>query len=426
MMRLGAFKVDCTPPVGCSAGFGTGEPTSGVRDPLWLRGFVLDDGRTRCVIASLDYCGLMNRAQDELVSALAEATGAPRDCVVVHCIHQHDAPIINFEIEPYLGCDTFPKEWWSDLLGACALSARESGEGLIEVAEVGRGEVRLHGYASNRRILGEDGKVKGMRYSRCGNEELKQEPVGVIDPMLRTVAFRDASRETIATMSFYATHPQVSSSGKVFSAEAQGEAMRLLGEKMPDGHHAFFTGPGGNVTAGKYSSPTDLEGNLLHFGKLLADGIELNLRAMQWEPVNALRWDAAAFPFPRQAIDRDAALAKIRDDQLPVAKKIAPTAVLTAHDYEGNASYRYAMLRLGSVRMLFLPGELFVEYQLYAQSLLPDEFVAIAANCGDSFLYLPLARSFEEGGYEPTQFCWCTEEFESRLKEALSQLLLGS
>jgi len=91
-----------------------------------------------------------------------------------------------------------------------------------------------------------------------------------------------ATRCLIASLSFYATHPQVANGRKLYSADAPGEAMRLVAEHAPGAQHAFFTGPGGNVTAGKYSSRDDLEGNLRRFGKLLADGISLNLAACPW------------------------------------------------------------------------------------------------------------------------------------------------
>jgi len=70
---------------------------------LLLRGFILDDGDQRCLLASLDYCGLMNSAHDELCAALAAAAGTMAERVSVHCIHQHDAPLLDFEIEAYLG-----------------------------------------------------------------------------------------------------------------------------------------------------------------------------------------------------------------------------------------------------------------------------------------------------------------------------------
>jgi hypothetical protein len=424
MLKLATFRVDCTPPVGCGAPLGAGEPMTGVRDPLYLRGFILDSEGERAVVASLDYCGLMNRAYDELVRALAEGTGVATDHVVVHCIHQHDAPLMNFEAESLLGLEVYPKDWWQGVQDACGRGAREAVTAMRPVVEVGHAETRLHGYASNRRIMGSDGKVRGMRWSRCGDPDLKREPVGVIDPMLRTVAFRDEAGEGVASMSFYATHPQVSNGRGIYSADAPGEAMRLLGDGQGAAMHAFFTGAGGNVTAGKYSSPDDLEGNLLAFGERLAEGIQRNLRAMQWEAADTCEWLTADFPFPRQQRDRESMKAAIAAAEPGHGDRFVQAAVLSSLDYDGNRAYPLRLLRVGGVRLLFLAGELFVEYQIFAQSLIPDEFIGVAGNCSDNFLYLPLEEHFGEGGYETSTFCWCTPEFERFFKSAVAGMLV--
>lgn len=97
--------------------------------------------------------------------------------------------------------------------------------------------------------------------------------------------------------------------------------------------------------------------------------------------------------------------------------------LISSLDWPGNATYQLSLLTLGGARCLFLPGEPFVECQLYAQSLIADESVALAANCGDNFLYLPLAEHLSEGGYETTSFCWCNEQFEGHLEAAMTDLL---
>lgn len=55
---------------------------------------------------------------------------------------------------------------------------------------------------------------------------------------------------------------------------------------------------------------------------------------------------------------------------------------------------------IAPARLLFLPGELFVEYQLAAQALRPDLFLGMASY-GD---YAPgdigTASSYSQGGYE--------------------------
>ena len=423
MLKISTFKVDCTPPEGYPIGFGGDGSSAKIRDPLFMRGFVLESGESRCVIASLDYCGLMNSAYDQLVDALAAYTGAPADQVVVHCVHQHDTPLLNFELAELLDLDPFPREWWTNLVEECATASRKSLADLTEVASVGHAEQRLYGFASNRRILGADGKVRGMRFSRCADESLNSEPVGTIDPMLRTLAFRDIQDKLLASMTFYATHPQVSNGRELYSADAEGEAMQRLESDCPNGLHAYFSGLFGNVTAGKYSSPTDLEGNVALFGERLKSGITRNLSTMVWETPDTFGWVSSEFPFPREELDVESLKSFVRDESVPFGKRTVKAAVLSSYLYGRNANYPVKMLQVGSSRCLFLSSELFVEYQLYIQSLIPDEFVAVAANCNDNFLYLPQAENFPEEGYEVTSFRWCTPEFESHFKEHVAALL---
>jgi hypothetical protein len=208
----------------------------------------------------------------------------------------------------------------------------------------------------------------------------------------------------------------------MYSGDAPGEAMRLLEEEGDGGLHAYFSGAFGNVTAGKYSSTTDLEGNLLAFGRRLADGILHNLRSLVWEADPQLGWAAAQFPFPRIEIDHDQYLAAIRNPKTPDGERQVRLAILSSAVY-GNERYPLHLLRVGANRTLWLPGEPFVEYQLYLQSLVPDQFLAVAGNCNDAFYYLPLAEHLAQGGYEVTSFRWCTSEFESRFKETAAALI---
>lgn len=424
MLRLSTFAVDCTPPVGFGIGFGTGEVATGVRDPLFLRGLVLDDGACRCLLASLDYCGLMHGAHDALRGALAAATGCEPPRVQVHCIHQHDTPLLDLEIDAYLGQETFPRVWWQEVTRRCAAAAQAACAEFAEVSAVGHRETRLTGYASNRRILGNDGKVAAVRWSRCADPAVRSAPIGVIDPMLRTLAFRGRDGRLLASLSFYATHPQVSNGRSLYSADAPGEAVRRVSASQP-GWHAFFTGAGGNVTAGRFTAVDDLEGNLLNFGGRLAEGIEANLAGLQWESPGELVWREASFPFPAAPFDRERLRRDCRDEKRSPYERLLAAVLLSALEYPANETYTVALLGLGSCRLLWLPGEPFVEHQLYAQSRQPDQFVALAANGSDNFLYLPTAAAFAQGGYEPTSFCWCTPAFEERLQPALRRLLQG-
>ena len=74
------------------------------------------------------------------------------------------------------------------------------------------------------------------------------------------------------------------------------------------------------------------------------------------------------------------------------------------------------------VRLLHLPGEAFVEYQLFAQQQNPDAFIATASYGDGAPGYIPLEKSFAEGGYEPT-WAFVAPETERQLKTAIIELL---
>jgi len=64
-----------------------------------------------------------------------------------------------------------------------------------------------------------------------------------------------------------------------------------------------------------------------------------------------------------------------------------------------------------------------VEYQLYAQGLLPEAWVAVASYGDLGPGYICLEHSFEEGGYEPMD-AFCAPESEGALKRAIREVIL--
>ena len=52
--------------------------------------------------------------------------------------------------------------------------------------------------------------------------------------------------------------------------------------------------------------------------------------------------------------------------------------------------------------IVHLPGEPFSEYQLFAQAQRPDLAVFVAGYGHDGTGYIPTAKGYLEGGYEPT------------------------
>ena len=79
-------------------------------------------------------------------------------------------------------------------------------------------------------------------------------------------------------------------------------------------------------------------------------------------------------------------------------------------------------LSIGRARILNLPGELFVEYQLAAKAMRPDLFVTMAAYGDDGPAYIGTAIAYKQGGYEAGASL-VKPEAEPILLSAIGQLL---
>ena len=83
-------------------------------------------------------------------------------------------------------------------------------------------------------------------------------------------------------------------------------------------------------------------------------------------------------------------------------------------------------LGLGRARILHVPGELFVEYQLAAKAERPDLFVAMAAYGDYAPWYIGTAIAYEQGGYETSPTASNVgPESEALLLTAIRKLLRG-
>ena len=83
-----------------------------------------------------------------------------------------------------------------------------------------------------------------------------------------------------------------------------------------------------------------------------------------------------------------------------------------------------ACLRVGDARVLHMPGELFVEYQLAAKAMRPDLHVMMAAYGDYGPGYIGTAAAYAEGGYETSATASnVAPEVEPVLMDAMKQLL---
>src|SRR3954452_4237292 len=98
-LHLATFRSDATPPSGHPLCGGWIETVRGVDDPLEALGVILLGMGQPIVLCAVDWCALRNEAFRDWRRALARVAHTVPERVVVHCIHQHDAPFVDLEAE---------------------------------------------------------------------------------------------------------------------------------------------------------------------------------------------------------------------------------------------------------------------------------------------------------------------------------------
>lgn len=430
-LRIATFQVDVTPPLGsplcCSAAV---KPAERIVDPLSARGVILTGSSSPIVLVAVDWEGIANEGWDEWRKALAAAAGTDMGRVTVHTLHQHDAPGYDASAgqilkEHGLGGKLYDPEFMQTALRRVAASVRQAIEKQQTVTHIGLGKAKVLEVASNRRVLGPDGKVKYVRYSACKVPEAREAPEGVVDPYVRLVSFWSNDRP-LASMTYYATHPQSFYGQGGVSADFVGMARSLREKELPAFPHLHFNGASGNVAAGKYNDGSP--GMRPVLAQRMADGMKTAWESMKKVPVQAedISWRSlsAALPPTEHIRDQDHLKAVLDDSKQPDRVRLTAGRDLAfSRLVAAGRQTPIFLLTLGPARILHMPGELFVEYQLAAQNSLPDDFVAMAAYGDYGPGYIGTRISYSEGGYETGPVSRTSPEVEGVLLSAIKRLL---
>lgn len=424
-MQIVPFSASATPHVGASLAFAT---MKGVTNPLQLRGVVIQEDFAPIVLCCVDWIGIGGRLSDQFRQVLAEAAHTSVDRVTVHCVHQHDAPWGNAEIVPILhnvGLETrfLDEEHLRPIVDDAVRSLEIAKQNPLTVTHIGHGAAKVDRIASNRRVLGDDGRVAIVRYSACRNPAGQDAPEGLVDPFLRLVSFWDEN-EPVLGLAYYACHPQSYYHTACADADFPGLARQRADTEL-GAMHIYFTGAAGNITAGKWN-----DGSKRSRAALTERLVDAYHQA--WQNTHRttiadgdVQWHSVTVNLPAgNDLEISSLRATLQSPDLPVAERIAAGRKIALLKYHQNGlAATFSRLSLGEVNIVHGPSELFLEYQLFAQSLKPDAFVAMAAYGEGSLGYIPTAEAFAQGGYEVEKAAvYVTSDAEAVIKDALRLL----
>ena len=405
-LRVGRFDVDVSPPVGSPLAY---DPCESVAMSLRASGIVLIGEEKPIVLCSVDWIGIANGAHSEWRSALAKATGTTVDRVTIHTIHQHDAPFCDFSAEAILaerglGGQLFDVKFAQRAITDTAAAAKQAVADAVEVTHVGIGQATVEKVASNRRIVGVDGKVRATRYTACADPKVRLEPEGTIDPRLKSISFWE-DEKPVVVMTYFATHPQSYYRRGVANPDFPGMARFLRQVTLNGVPHIHFNGAGGNIGAGKYNDGSEV--NRQRLATRMAEGMAEAYATTEKVAVSAndLAWRSTEIAIPPAPHLTEEKLLAILDssESATLDRKIAATDLAWLRRCKNGDKLKVTCLDIGPASIVHLPGEAVVEYQLFAQQLKPDRFTAVAAYGDYGTGYICLEEHYEQGGYEASQ-----------------------
>ena len=425
-LHLAPFRFDVTPPLGHGCCGNWIKPIEGYDDPQEAIGFVLSGAGKPIVVCAVDWTGISNEAHVAWRTALAEAAGTTADRVAVQVVHQHNAPFACLDAAQLVAdqgdlAHMLDLDFFDRCLDAARTSVSQAMHQGERVTHIGHGQAKVLEVAGNRRILGPNGKVRASRSSSCTDPALRALPEGLIDPFLKTVAFYAGDRK-LAACHYYACHPMSYYGDGRASSDFCGLARKRRQGEEAGCTHIYFNGCGGNIGAGKYNDGSKAMRPVL--AKRIYDAIVDAEATLTHEPIESVAWSTCEVLPPVDARwELDPLLAQINNKAQSVVNRSRPAYTASwIRRVQKNIPIVLSSLHINAISMMHLPGEPFVEYQLNAQKLHAERFVAAAGYGDGGPWYIPTANAYPELGYE-VSVAWSSPEIDNVMSGGIKEIL---
>jgi hypothetical protein len=422
----GAAAVDITPEMGIqiAGSGGRRRPVEEIRERIYVRALMLEQGETRFCILSLDLLSVTHEWVDEIRARAAQHVGIDPKAVMVHPLQNHSAPSLG-NLHHSDDYDGIPDElWW--LRGGDA-RYNEPTVGLIlqaiERADAAKVPVSVHvgreidGRAAfNRRFVMRDGTARMHPKAHERNDILYCE--GPVDPEVGVLVLRGAGMENVAALLHYTCHPVHGAPNNYIIGDWPGAWVSgMQGPLGADCVPLVLNGCCGNVHHINHLDPLHVS-NHIRMGSLLTESAGRAMRELELQDRPILSWYSTQVRIPlRRLSDEDLAAARqcLRDNPEPPRRSDVADAIAYEWDYlyahsridlaarqarKPYYDYEVQAVRIADSAVLALTGEPFVEGQLRIKLESPFPYTFVAHMSNGYAGYVPTAEGLRRGGFE--------------------------
>ena len=426
-------KVSVTPPINdVYPDFFFGIP-SGILDDVYARIGIMRAADTPVLVLAVDTLGFGVAEISALEDVIGSATGIPPTRILITGSHSHSAPIL-CPVDLFGGFTPY-FDGLCDRVGELAADLLSH----MEPATLSFGKSSCD-FNVNRRVITPEGTcVSGPN------------PDGVVDKSVPIVACHRANDSLAGVFFSYCCHPTILLGPEV-SGDYPGQTQLALEARHRQSVALYLPGMFGNVRPnlsegdGRFRKGTPIDA--MHCGSRLADAVDDALRICEPVSVNTIRTRRLRRPLPldkppsRQTLDEIAAQAvksaqasdeeKARQSWYHAGYQLAMRQWVQQILLEGlerraptAVDYTFSRWDLGDIHWITFSGEFFLEYGLYAQSLLGADRTFTLGYTQGCQTYVPTAQALVQGGYEPNAYKrWRqTAPFAPEVEEAVKAVI---
>jgi hypothetical protein len=353
--------------------------SNGVHDRIYHRIVAMDDGRVLFFLISSDLCLFSPTVYDEVTDRLHKELGIEPRNVWWSVTHSHATP----EVGPpgiyksLLGRSNheWNREYAAQVTNSLVEGVKEA-KAKLEPARIAIGTCMAMANI-NRRAKDEDGKVT-----------LGLNPDGPVDRQIGVIRIERPNGMPIAFIANYAMHGTVlSGENREIGGDAPGEVSAYV-EKKLGAPLLYENGAAGNIAPIYSGYPNPQRGHLSQFDVLLGDRILEAISALGPATKSVSLWTGEkTIETPRKSgLDWPA--------ELNAYARMAPNG-------EEMIKLPIRFLRMNDTIVWSAPVEAFCEIAFSVRNASPFTHTFFFGYTGGWLGYLPTARAFEEGGYEP-------------------------
>lgn len=381
-------------PMAGYASRGAAHATGKLQD-LWAKSLMLEDtGGQRCVLVTLDLCGIDSVLADRVCAQLKLKCGLERHQIMLAVSHTHSGPVVAGNLRPmhymlFGAADRGLVDDYASLLVDRICSSVEQAARDLKHSEISFGE-GSENFAVNRRTNIE----KDVPELRAANKL-----VGPSDYSVPVLVVKRVSKP-IAVVFGYACHC-TTLSGMDWSGDYAGIAQDELETELPGCMAMFWAGCG----ADQNPLPRRTVELATAYGHRLAGTVQQTMRS-ELNPIESkLRTQLQFIPVPfgtlptREQIEQD-----LKSDNQYVSARAQSLLQTLDNDAALPNTYPYpvASWRLGeTLDWVALGGEVVVDYAIAIKSRPTAKRATwVTAYANDVMAYIPSRRVLAEGGYE--------------------------